>query len=104
MALAAAENDLVEKQSENRQQRPEKVLTQMRLPPAEFSKLEFDARPQIRKRLKQSTLLGFGVNPGRRSSIEILPQFFFGVPNQAPGVGIALTHDIFFAGILMNRI
>src|SRR5262249_1320758 len=45
-----------------------------------------------------------GFNPGGRRGVEVLPNFFLLVPNQGPGMSIALTHQIFVPDRFVDRI
>src|SRR6185369_11594937 len=94
---AAAEQDLIQEQREDGGKRPKQILAEVGLPPTDPGDLEPKARPGIGKPLEGGAAFGFFFDPGGGGGVEILPQFGFVIPDQAPGMGISLAHDEFAA-------
>src|SRR5438445_1500 len=76
----------------------------MGLAPPHFGEFEPESGPGVGEKLPARGQLCFLGEPRSRSRIEIFPDSLSFIPDKAPGMGIALSDDIFSARGFMNGV
>jgi len=103
-SASAPEDDLIQQQRQHGNQRPENVLAQIGLSPAEFAISNLTREPKVQNHCMADALLVSFATQDAGCGVEVLPRLLRVIPNETPRMGVAFAHDVTVAGGFVNGI